>query len=345
MLVHAYYTKQSLTIKNLTMKQILLFAIVVLMLSTFFLTGCNKDLITTKKPTISDSVKTASLIHSAKISTIVSDYFSATTTDKSGNIYGLKNANTSTIYSISASGQESVFYAPQPVGSDTSHISLSCLTTDSLGNLYTVSLNSFTHLQRILKISPAGVASTFLNNFSQYISSRNSFVYEIIIDKDANLYFGDIDGIHKLTPAGTLTLIKQVYQSHFAVDKNGDVVFPLKDSNGKIEIVKVSPQGVQSVVITPAQVNFSQVGEVAADKWGNIFVSDLTNNTQNTIYVVNADNALFTVITSANGSTDGALATAKIYEPFNMSTDAAGNLYFFEVSDYGGGSDIRKIVF
>jgi hypothetical protein len=188
------------------------------------------------------------------------------------------------------------------------------------------------------------VVSTFLNNFSQYISTRNSFVYEIIIDKDANLYFGDIDGIHKLTPAGTLSLIKQVYQSRFAVDKNGDVVFPLKDSNGKIEIVKVSPQGVQSIVITPVQVNFSQVGDVTADKWGNVFVSDYTN-TQNSIYVVNADDALFTIITSVNGNVDGALAAAKIYTPFNMSTDAAGSLYFFEVSDYGGGSDIRKIVF
>jgi hypothetical protein len=326
------------------MKQILLFAIVVLMLSTFFLAGCNKDLIATKKPTTSDSVRTVSLIHSAKISTIVADYFSAITTDKSGNIYGLKNVNTSTIYSISASGQESVFYAPQPAGSDTSHISLSCLTADSLGNVYTVSLNSFTRLQSVLKISQAGVVSTFLNNFSQYISTRNSFVYEIIIDKDANLYFGDIDGIHKLTPAGTLTLIKQVYQNRFAVDKNEDVVFPLKDSNGKIEIVKVNPQGVQSVVITPAQTNFTQVGDVTADKWGNIFVSDYTN-TQNTIYVVNVDNTLFTIITSANGNVDGALAAAKIYTPFNISTDAAGSLYFFEVSDYGGGSDIRKIVF
>ena len=326
------------------MKQILLFAIVVLMLSTFFLTGCNKDLITIKKPGVSDSVKMESLIHAAKISTIVADYFSATTTDKSGNIYGLKNVNASTIYNISTSGQEGVFYATEPAGADTSPTSLTCLTTDSLGNLYTVSLNSFTHLQKILKISPAGVVSTFLDNFSQYVSTRNNLVYEIVIDKNANLYFGDIDGIHKLTPAGTLTLIKQVYQNRFAVDKTGDVVFPLKDSNGKIEIVKVNPQGVQSVVITPAQVNFTRVGDVTADKWGDIFISDYTN-TQNTIYVVSADNKVLTLITSANGNADGALAAAKIYTPFNMSTDAAGSLYFFEVSDYGGGSDIRKIVF
>ena len=327
------------------MKQILLFTIVVLMLSAFFLTGCKKELPVKNSPPTTDSVKTIALINSATFSTVVSDFFNCMTTDKAGNIYTLKYTVSNTIFKVSASGQETALYTAEKTAADTSTNSFTCLTTDTLGNVYTLNLNSLTHIQSILKITPTGAASTFLNNITQYINPASNFIYKIAIDENGSLYFGDLYGIHKLTTGGTLTtVLASTLQIHFAVDKSGDVIYSIQDGNNT-DVVKVSLQGTKSVILSSGKIYYNGIGDITVDKLGNIFISDLTTAGINAIYAINIDNELFTLISSTNAHVDGPVATAKIFEPIYMSTDDAGELYFFEVSNNGVGNDIRKVTF
>lgn len=325
------------------MKQKILFVCAALLAPSFFFMSCNKDLPVFKKGS-TDSSKTVTLINAAKVSTIVSDYFQGVVTDKSGNIYALKNTGTSTIYKVSASGQETAFYTPPaPTAQDTSTNTLNCLATDSLGNVYTVSTNNFTQLQSVLKIGPDGSVITFIANLTQYVSNVNHYLSKIMVDKDGNLYFAGYDGIHEVKPDATSALlVPGVGVNGFAIDKSGNVIYPV--TNGTTHtttIEKMTPQGTQSNIGLPTT-NFYNVTDIAADAFGDIYISTLAE-TLNSIYVINTAGEQFTLISTPYGHADGPLATAKIYGPFYLSTDASGSLYFFDTS--GPWNYIRKITF
>jgi hypothetical protein len=91
---------------------------------------------------------------------------------------------------------------------------------------------------------------------------------------------------------------------------------------------------------TAAQLSMSGGGCVNVDRAGNIYIC---NTSGNTIQKVNASTGIINVIagTGVSGFTgDGGAATAaKIYNPFGICIDAAGNIYFSDQLNYR----IRKI--
>jgi len=305
-----------------------------LALLSFFWMSCTKDLGGKKGQPVADSVKIASLLQSATVSTIISDNFANFTVDKFGNMYGLKY-NTNTIYKISATGQETVFYTPPaPTQQDTSTNTLTCLATDSSANVYTVNLNNFSHIERVLKITPTGTASTFLDNVNQYLGTPNYYIYQIAIDKNGNTYLGDNSGIYKVTPDDKgSTVTTQQYGNCFAVDKNGNVICPM---NG---ITKISPTG----TVTSLTPDYGSASIVSTDVFGDVFIG-INTGSGNAIYLIDPLGKVHTLLSSSTSShVDGPIAIAKIAAPFHMGSDATGNFYFYETGD--GINDIRKVTF
>jgi hypothetical protein len=215
------------------------------------------------------------------------------------------------------------------------------LTTDSLGNVYTVNTNSLNYKQSVLKISPVGNATEFISNFSQYVSPRNRYIGKIVIDKNQNFYFMDIDGIHKISAAGVATVIATNNDDRFAVDNNGNVIYSITDGSAHTtKVAKVTSAGIQSTVA-----NTDYVGDITTDSHNNIYIGTFTLSAVNTIYKISAAGKSTTLITSAVGHTDGPLLSAKIGSPIYLSIDAAGSLYFYEVPVGSESYCIRKITF
>ncbi len=220
------------------------------------------------------------------------------------------------------------------------------LTTDSLGNVYTVNTNSLNYKQSVVKISPGGNATDFISNFSQYVSPRNRSIGKIVIDKNQNFYFMDIDGIHKISAIGVVSVIATNNDDRFAVDNDESVIYSITDGAAHTaKIVKITRAGVQSVVANTENINFWSVTDIVTDTRNNIYIGTLSLSDINTIYKINASGKLITLVAGANGHTDGSLASAKIGGPFYISIDATGSLYFFEVPSGGGMLCIRKITF
>jgi hypothetical protein len=143
----------------------------------------------------------------------------------------------------------------------------------------------------------------------------------------------------------------------FAVDRQGDVFYPVTNSSGQTGIDEIYRGGVQVIIAgvgsTQTSVTFGNLYSLTTDRAGNVYIAyAYNNNTDDAIVKLkytayNNTNPAWqqasVLIQSPLGHVDGAIATAQIYAPISMATDAAGNLYFSEAN--GGPLDIRKITF
>ncbi|SDT63712.1 hypothetical protein SAMN05216490_4493 [Mucilaginibacter mallensis] len=315
------------------MKQLLLFAVVLLMLSLFFFTGCKKDGFVAPKK------------QDSTVTTLTSGKYYYLTTDNNGDLYTL-GYGADTIYKFDAVSGKTRFYSlPVTTDHDTVVVNkLECLTSDSSGNIYAVSVNNAGYAN-VLKIPQSGSASTIFNNIDAKYGSRITN----IASSKGNFYFSDGTGIYEITPGGSPVLLATSFSSDFAVDADGNVIYntyTYANNIGEINLNQVSPQGVKSVLVaglynTGTSSAFSD--DIATDKFGNIYAGILNNSF--TLLKVSSTKKVTTIMTSAFGNVDGPLRTATIGATFSMVADPSGNIYFSQGNASLSVFSLRKITF
>lgn len=322
------------------MKKGTLYSLALLLLSVFILDGCKKDLALKKLNTLTDSAA-----HHITVSTLTTGYYNLVAPGGNGSVYILRGY-TDTIYKVDTAGNKTVFYTPTAI--DTAVNMLTALTTDSSGNIYTLSFSKLS--AKIIKISPAGSATTYIDNLVAYKNAGG--IINIQIDNAGNIYFTNYNGIYKAVPGGAISQISTEQTASFAIDDAGDLIIAHDNTIGKI-----TPGGTETTIAgtgsygstdgPAATATFNIIHEIACDNKGNIFVSEVKNGNTNQIRVITNTNKVYTLISSLTGHVDGPISIAKIGTPSFLVTDAAGNLYFSEGNNDGGpaSNDIRKITF
>lgn len=241
------------------------------------------------------------------------------------------------------------------------------LALDNAGNLYVADTVNFT----IRKVTPDGVVSTFAGKagFQGSIdgsagAARFSYPRGVAVDASGNVYVADSGNsvIRKIAPSGTVTTLAGtagqtgsadgtrrrasfIDPVGIAVDAGGNLL--VADDQGQT-IRKVTADGVVTTLAgSPgisgstdgpgAEARFTLPTGVAADTSGNIYITDVGNNSVRKI-----DAAGFTSTLSGKpslGSTDGLGVAASFAGLEGLAVDAAGNVY---VAD-NGNHVIRKI--
>jgi len=229
--------------------------------------------------------------------------------DAAGNVYVADSANQrirkitpdGTVSTLAGSGTagfqngtgtEARFYFPSGVA------------IDALGNVYVADTNN----QRIRKITPAGVTTTFAGNGTvgsrDYTGIDASFNYPrgIAIDTSGNLYIGDVDNsrVRKINPAGRVStlagsstsgdvngtgLSARFYRpSELAVDASGTVY--LADS-GNAKIKKISRTGVVTT--------FAENQPEATSSQDYYYPSGIVVDPSDNVYVANGNNIIYKI--------------------------------------------------
>lgn len=272
--------------------------------------------------------------------------------DASGNVYVADSANhkirkitpagvVSTLAGLGTAGFENGastvarFYFPSGVAVDAS------------GNVYVADTNS----QRIKKITPSGVVSTFAGSGAvgagDYtgVSATFNFPRGIAIDASGNLYVGDVDSnkIRKINTAGRVSTLagntssgdvdgstvtaRFARPSELAIDASGAVYVADRD-NSKIK--KISPTGVVTTLsggITDGDVreSFSSPSGVGVDSSGNVYVADAGNGK---VYKINPSYTVTPKLPEGlylDSSTGVISGIAKVATPATVYTITATN--------------------
>jgi hypothetical protein len=310
------------------MKKLTLYTLGML-LAVVLLNGCKKD-VPSIRTTGADST-------TAKVSTIGTGYYSYITVDKSGNIYGLRIANPSdTIYKITQTGVKSLFYVtPTTTNADTiEHHPLQCLTTDSAGNVYTVSFNLAQGTADVIKIAPAATATVAYSNINMTLFQANA---KIAFDGTGNFYYSNLNTLYKISVNGSSTIILSSGFTTYTPDVYGNIYY----ANLQKSVQEISTSGSTSGVA--AGKILGNVYDLGADVYGDVFISSVASNGNPAIQMLKKNDSIKTVIFNPSGYLDGPVATARISLAMGQVTDATGNLYFIDE----GGSQwyIRKITF
>lgn len=177
-------------------------------------------------------------------------------------------------------------------------------------------------------------------------SALLEFPSAITVDKAGNVYIadGNLNGIRKVAPDGTITTIATIYALGLAVDAAGTVYAV----DGLDAVYKVTASGAISLF---AGGNFGSTGDggqataaalnapsgITLDSAGNVYIADTYNCK---IRMVNPGGVIQTVVgTGVCGRTgdNGIAVKAQIAYPTAVVFDASGNMY---IGEYGR---IRKV--
>ena len=312
------------------MKKILIIpAAVSMLLST--LVGCKKD--GNLKPITSDST----------VTTLATGAYSFVTTDNTGELYALGYGGTTIFKYDGHSGKTAFYTSPQVSSGDTTSVNkLECLTSDSLGNVYTISVNS-SGVANILKITSSGAVSTVLSN----INSNNAYPIQCLATYNGTFYFSNPDGIYKIAAGGAPQFLVSIINSSFAVDRNGNVIYTAysqANNNGQINLDEITPQGAQNVMVANlyTAINSGITATIATDKSGNIYTYVTADYFA--LLKTNSAGKTTTLLSGEIGNIDGTFKTAEIAGIIDMVTDPSGNIYFTQGSGLSANT-IRKITF
>jgi streptogramin lyase len=181
------------------------------------------------------------------------------------------------------------------------------VATDADGNVYVADAGN----HKIRKITPAGVVTTLAGSTQGYTEGTGAaaqfyYPYGVATDADGNVYVADTfnQAVRKITSTGVVTTL--------AGGTNGSA-----DGTG-------------------AAAQFNYLTGVATDAVGNVYVADKDNNK---IRKVTPTGEVTTLAGSTSGSADGTGAAAQFSGPYNLATDAIGNVYVADASN----SKIRKV--
>lgn len=299
------------------MKKGTLYTLALLLLSVFFIDSCKKDFAVKKLNTLTDSAA-----HHITVSTMTTGYYSLVAPGGNGSVYILRGY-ADTIYKVDSTGNKTVFYTPPaPTVADTAINLLTALTTDSSGNVYTLSFSKLA--AKIIKISPTGSATTYVDNLVSYKDAGG--IINIKIDNTGNIYFTNYNGIYKAVPGGAISQISTIQTASFAINDAGDLIIAHDNTIGKIP-----PGGTETIIAgtgsygstdgPAATATFNIIHEITCDNKGNIFVSEIKDGYTNQIRVITSNNIVYTLISSLTGHVDGAINIAKIGTPSFLVTD------------------------
>ncbi|MEO8886979.1 MAG: putative Ig domain-containing protein, partial [Mucilaginibacter sp.] len=163
---------------------------------------------------------------------------------------------------------------------------------------------------------------------------------------NGDLYVTDIFDkvIRKIKPDGTVsTFAYSIEQIEGITIDNQDNIYATFQYGTNIRKISVNNvfapiaggnSGYADGVGTAAKFNHPK--SIVTDAMGNIYVADTDNHL---IRKITPNATVSTIVGATQGDVNGTTTTAKIYQPYDMVIDAAGNMY---VADYGN-NKIKKI--
>jgi hypothetical protein len=282
--------------------------------------------------------------------------------DKQGNIY-VGDSHNFSIRKIDTSGQVST-YTSQSIGNPSLAFgNIYGIVPDDQGNLFTVEYSL------IRKITSATNSFLFAGSLQvtykdgQDTSARFRVIGNIAIDQTGNLFLPDFDAnykfqVRKVTPSGLVSSLSLV--DHSGYPSNGDSSYYYLSAicvdaqnniyvsgNGNGLVRKIDAQGnvtlfagQGSLGLTDgkgANAQFNNIGGLAADPGGNIWVADAGNNA---IRKITPDGTVSTIAgLGSPGFSDGDSSTAKFNDPVGITVGKNGIVY---ISDFQN-QRIRKI--
>jgi uncharacterized protein (TIGR03437 family) len=295
--------------------------------------------------------------------------------DAGGNVYIVDSG---LIRKVSSTGVISTVAGTLAIGGDggpaaaAQMFSPSGMAFDRAGALYISDAAN----NRVRKVTPAGIISTFAGNGVQGFNGDGGPAASaqllnpqgLALDAKGNLYIADASNhrVRMVTPSGIIGTIagpgvlapdiidspEPVYSEIFtpvglAVGGDGSVYFSDVDNN---RVRKVNPDGTISNVAGNGTPGFSGDGAAAGsaqlngpqglaiDSAGNLYIADSNNNRIRRI-----TRGLITTVAGTGGagfSGDGGAATAaQLAFPTGIALDAPGNLYIADANN----SRIRKV--
>jgi len=286
--------------------------------------------------------------------------------DPSGNIY-VSDQSESRIRKISPAGVVSTLagtgasgFKDGP-GDSAQFFNPRGITTDAQGNIYLADFSN----NRIRKITPAGVVSTFAGGAFGYsdgpaLTAKFLEPCGVTMDAQGNFFVADSynNRIRMISAAGIVSTVAgngtlgltdgpaaiAQFQVPYgvAVDAQGNIYVADTYNNA---VRKITPAGVVSTLAGNGQAGyidgagataqFNYITGITIDSKGNLYVVD---NGNNRIRLITPAGVVSTVAGSGPaGHVDGPGPTAQFSNPYGICIDAQGNLYV------GQNAYIRKI--
>jgi sugar lactone lactonase YvrE len=230
---------------------------------------------------------------------------------------------------------------------------------DPAGNVYVVVFN------RIHKITPTGVVSTFAGNGTigntdgTGTAASFGFPRGLAVDAVGNVYITDTNNhlVRKITPAGVVstlagngtlgnadgtgTAATLFAPWGIATDAAGNVFVGSGNRLRKITpaglVTTFTSTGWRSINDSGTAVDFGSIQGITVDAMGNLYLVDTDHNRIRKVSPAGVVSIF--AGSGARGYTEGNGAAARFYLPNAVAVDAAGNVY---VSDRGNNA-IRKI--
>jgi len=299
---------------------------------------------------------------------------SGVASDMAGNLYVADSLNnlmrkiTPTAIVTTLAGQAGVNGSADGTGIAAQFYYPAGIATDSIGNVYVADTINDT----IRKITPLAVVTTLAGTAGVTGSAdgtgaaaRFNFPDAVATDSAGNLFVADTNNhtIRKIASGGVVTTLAGKAGVTGSSDGTGPVArfdYPVSiatDGSGYIYVAdasnntirKITPAGAVTTLAgtagvrgwadgTGAAASFNLPGGVAADRAGNIYVSDSNNNT---IRKITPGGVVATLAGTAGvtGSADGTGSAASFWVPQGLAIDGSGDVY---VADRGNNT-IRKV--
>ncbi|MDE0105484.1 MAG: hypothetical protein OXN89_24165 [Bryobacterales bacterium] len=215
---------------------------------------------------------------------------------------------------------------------------------DGEGNLYVADFEA----HRVLKVDPNGLVTTvagtgtagYSGDGGPATSAQLRNPSGVAVDSKGNIYIADLNNkkLRRVDPAGRITTVAECDSWHVAVDAAGSVYFNFSTSTEAGEIRRLDTNGnITTVAGTgvkgyggdfgPATLaQLSGPNGFSLDATGNLYIADLGN-----ARVRRVDPAGTITTVAGTGEPgydgDGGPATNARVVPFDVTVDAAGNLY------------------
>ncbi|MES2947189.1 MAG: hypothetical protein V4858_01485 [Pseudomonadota bacterium] len=293
--------------------------------------------------------------------------------DASGSLY-VTDYTSHAVYKLTAAGVGSVLAgtAPTPGSADSTTAAAQFnapngVAVDSANNVYIADTanNTIRKIAGGSVTTLAGLAGRSSSRDGAGAAARFEDPYAVATDGAGNVYVADATdhSIRKITPDGTVTTLAGKAGTlgssdgagaaarfrgpqGIAADSAGNVYVA---DTGNRTVRKVSPTGVVSTLAgtagqggsangAGAAARFSSPYGVAVDSGGTVYVVDSADNT---VRKITTGGVVSTLAGTPGtlGLTDGMGTAARFAVPFDLTVDAAGNLY---ICDHGNHA-IRKV--